>query len=56
MKKEIYGMGRSRDRKGKVIDYHLNPYVMCMHTMMDCGYENMQVLVAEIIRYEQKAF
>lgn len=56
MKKEIYGMGRSRDKKGNVVDWHLLPYVMCLHTMMGGGYDNMQVLLAEIIRYEQKAF
>lgn len=51
MKSEVYGMGRSRDKKGKVVDWHLVPYVMCLHTMMDSGYDNMQVLVAEIVCY-----
>lgn len=52
MKKSVFGVGRSRDKKGKVVDWHLVPYVMCLHTMMDSGYDNMQVLVAEIVYHE----
>ena len=52
MKKRIkaYGLGRTRSRsdKGDVLDWHLNPYTMCIHTLVGGGYKTMQVLVVEI--------
>ena len=53
MKKEIYGIGRSRDRKGKVVDQHVIPYTMCIHTSVGGGRGNMAVLVLEKIDYEK---
>lgn len=32
MKRICYGIGRSRDGKGKVVDQHPLPYTMCIHT------------------------
>lgn len=46
--KEIYGLSRSRDKKGKVVKRCLNPYVNCLHTQMGGGRLNMAVLVIEI--------
>ena len=52
MKKQAYGVIRSRDRKGKIVHQELKPYTMCIHTYVGGGYESMSVLVAEVIRYE----
>ena len=51
MKKQAYGVSRSRDRKGKIVHQELKPYTMCIHTFVGGGYESMAVLVAEVIRY-----
>ena len=37
--KEIFGIGRNRDRKGAVCGLHLNDYTMCIHTLVG-GLEN----------------
>lgn len=50
--KEIYGLSRSRDKKGKVVKRSLNPYVNCLHTQMGGGRLNMAVLVIEIYGQE----
>ena len=52
MKKQAYGVSRSRDRKGKIIHQELKPYTICVHTFVGGGYESMAVLVAEGIRDE----
>jgi hypothetical protein len=53
--KEIYGVSRSRDKKGNVISRPINPYVNCIHTFVGGGRMNTAVLVMEIeyedIRY-----
>ena len=51
MKRNCYGVSRSRDRKGKIVHQELKPYTMCIHTFVG-GDESMAVLVAEVIRYE----
>ena len=33
MKRNVYGLGRSRDKKGDWVGVHLNPYVKCIHTL-----------------------
>lgn len=43
---EIYGFGRSRDKKGNVVSRHLNSYINCLHTQVSNG-RNMDVLIAE---------
>lgn len=55
MKRICYGIGRSRDGKGKVVDQHPLPYTMCIHTNVGGGWETMQVLVMEKIEYENWA-
>lgn len=35
--KEIYGVSRNRDKKGKVVKRNLNPYVNCIHTLTGGG-------------------
>lgn len=37
MKRICYGIGRSRDRKGKVVDLHPLPYTMCIHANVGGG-------------------
>ena len=32
MKRNCYGVSRSRDRKGKIVHQELKPYTMCIHT------------------------
>lgn len=36
--KEIYGLSRSRDKQGNVVNRPINPYVNCIHTFV--GGEN----------------
>lgn len=48
IKKEIYGLSRSRDKKGKVVKRTLNPYVNCLHTQVGSARDNMEVYVVEI--------
>ena len=35
--KEIYGLSRSRDKKGNVVSRNLNPYVNCIHSQVGGG-------------------
>ena len=46
--KEIYGVSRSRDKKGVIVKRNLNPFVNCIHTMVGGGYETMIVAVMEV--------
>lgn len=46
--KEIYGLSRSRDKKGKVVKRSLNDYVNCLHTQVGSARDNMEVYVIEI--------
>lgn len=48
MKKNVYGLGRSRDKKGDWVGVHLNPYVNCIHTNVGGGFETMMVLIVEV--------
>lgn len=48
MKKEIYGLSRSRDKQGKVVKRSLNDYVNCLHTQVGSARDNMEVYVAEL--------
>lgn len=45
---ELYGLSRTRDRKGKVIKRNLNPYVNCIHTLVGTARDNMEIYVIEI--------
>lgn len=40
MKRICYGIGRSRDKKGKIVDLHPLPYTMCIHANVGGGVEN----------------
>ena len=51
--REIYGVSRSRDKKGVIVKRNLNPFVNCIHTMVGGGYETMLIAVMEIV-YEQQ--
>ena len=46
--REIYGVSRSRDKKGNVVSQPINLYVNCIHAQVGGGRENMAVLVLEI--------
>ena len=45
---EIYGLSRSRDKKGKVVRRNINPYVNCLHTLVGNARDNMEVYVIEV--------
>ena len=45
--RKMYGVSRTRDKKGRIIRRNLNDYVMCIHASVGGGRENMWVLVAE---------
>lgn len=49
---QIYGLSRSRDKKGNVVKRNLNDYVNCLHTQVGGARENMEVYVIEI--YEEQ--
>lgn len=51
--REVYGVSRSRDKKGVIVKRNLNPFVNCIHTMVGGGYETMIVAVMEV-EYEQQ--
>ena len=44
---EIYGLSRSRDRKGNVVKRNINPFVNCLHTLTGHCRENMEIYVME---------
>lgn len=46
--KEIYGLSRNRDKKGKVVKRNLNPYVNCIHALTGHARDNMEVYVMEV--------
>lgn len=37
MKKNIYGVSRSRDKKGKIVKRELKDYTMCIHASVGGG-------------------
>lgn len=43
---ESCGVGRSRNKQGKICDIHLNDYTMCVHAQVGHSRLNMEVLVA----------
>lgn len=52
MKKEIYGLSRTRDKKGEIVKRTLKNHVNCLHASCGGGYETMLILVVEI--YEEE--
>jgi len=50
MAKQAYGLGRSRSSSGKgdIVNWHLNPYVNCIHTLVGGGWKTMEVLIVEV--------
>lgn len=38
--REVYGVSRSRDKKGVIVKRNLNPFVNCIHTMVGGGLRN----------------
>jgi len=46
--KEIYGLSRSRDKKGNVVKRNLNEWVNCIHTQVGSARDNMEVYIIEI--------
>lgn len=51
MKKEIYDLSRTRDKKGEIVKRTLKNHVNCLHASCGGGYETMLILVVEI--YEE---
>ena len=44
----VYGLSRSRDKKGKIVKRNLLPVVNTIHTLVGCGWETMDVLIVEV--------
>lgn len=40
--REIYGVSRSRDKKGNVVNQPINPYVNCIHAQVGGGERTWQ--------------
>ena len=51
--KTAYGISRSRDRKGVIVNQNLCDYTMCVHTMVGGGWDTMQVLVLEVYESDE---
>ena len=47
-RRNAFGLSRSRDSKGVIVDRPINRYVNCIHASVGGGYESMWVLVLEI--------
>ena len=45
---DVYGLSRTRDKKGKVTKRTCNHFVSCIHSTITGGIPNMWVLVAEV--------
>ena len=45
---DVYGLSRSRDRKGNIVKRNLNDVVNCLHASCGGGWEDMWVLVVEV--------
>lgn len=45
--RRIFGLSRSRDKKGKVVKRNVNPYVNCIHASVGGGWKDMWVLAVE---------
>jgi hypothetical protein len=45
---EILGLSRTRDKKGNIVNYTLNPFVNCVHAHIGHAFDTMQVLVVEV--------
>lgn len=48
MRTNAFGLSRSRDKKGIIVERPINNYVNCIHTMVNGGRENMWVLVLAV--------
>lgn len=38
--REVYGVSRSRDKKGNVVKQGVNPYVNCIHAQVGGGMDD----------------
>ena len=47
MRTDAFGLSRSRDAKGNVVDRPINDYVNCITASVGGGYNTMWVLVLE---------
>lgn len=48
MSRDVYGLSRSRDKKGNIVSRNLNEYVNCIHTLAGSGYKTMEILIVEV--------
>lgn len=44
---KAYGVSRSRDAKGNIVNTEFKEYTMCLHASIGGGHPSMWVLVAE---------
>lgn len=49
--KQVYGLSRTRDKKGNIVKRTLMDWTNCVHASVNGGTESRQVLVVEI--YEE---
>ena len=47
MMTEYYGLSRSIDKSGKIVKRNSNPYINCIHTLVENAYGTMEVLIVE---------
>ena len=45
--RNVFGLSRSRDKYGNVIKLSESDYVMCIHSRVSSGHDNMWVLIGE---------
>jgi len=50
-----YGVSRTRDSKGVIVNRTLRPWANCVHTMCGAGWETMEVLVLEVYEEDSAA-
>ena len=48
MSKKIYGLSRSRDKHGNIVNRNLNDVVNCIHTNAGSIYKTMEILIVEV--------
>lgn len=48
---KAYGVSRSRDERGRIVNVEFKDYTMCLHASIGGGHPSMWVLVAE--EYEE---
>lgn len=48
----VYGLSRSRDKKGNIVKRNLNSVVNTIHTLVGCGWDTMDVIIVEVYDWQ----